>query len=1174
MKCISVETVIRYLSRLGGGLVFVAVLASLLLSPQPSWTQTASTGALKGTVADATGAVIAGAQVKVTNASTGEVHSVKSQSDGSYAVPLLLPGRYRVEISHEGFKKQNQVGLVIHVTETAVLNVRLEVGAVSTVVQVAATPEVVQTDTSTLGEVVSEQTVESLPLVNRNFTQITDLSAGVVSPVTLADELGRGSGGLDPLEDGSGTNVNGGRAYDNSYQMNGVNINDFTGAGAISGGIPIPNPDTIQEFKVQTGLYDAGYGRNAGANVDIVTKTGSSKFHGSVYEFWRNDVLNANDYFLKEGGAPRPELKQNQFGGTIGGPIVKDKLLFFGAYQGTRQVNGLVGRQTVFGPVDPLTNLPLPLTDDRSPAGIGAVFAGTRGFFQDFLQKIYGVPFGPAIAADGSNINPVALKVLQAKFPNGQYVFPSPNPVTDLISFSVPASFNEEQGMANVQFLQSSKNTLEGRTFFASSNQTNNFPGQAVGGGNLPGVPVTTQNFFTVDSISDNYTFSPNLINQFRFGYDRSRVTNITATPPFTYSSLGVTSAATNNDLACLVINGSYDLGTSWPSEWVQNLYDLQDTLSWVHGHHNVRFGGGLTQARLGVGKYRFYGENFFLSWPDFLLGLNGTQNGTFGLFSNVYLSFDGLGLFDSRNIEWEANGYAQDDFKVNDRLTLNLGFRYEWLPPGYSALGHETNFDRSLINPNPPASGSYQGYVVPANYPASDPFPAGVTKFSTNSSLLGTGQHAVAPRFGFSYKLLPNSNGFVLHGGYGIYYSSTFADAQSQGSSGPPFTDFRINTSPTATEADPFTEPIPPLSAFPIFIPYSPTTSLSTQLDPRNFRPAMTQQYTLSLQSELSRNLMLEVAYVGTNADHLIRSLYMNQAALASASNPIRGQTTNTVANVALRVPYEGFNVSGFREEQTEGRSNYNSLQVTLKKRLSKGLQVLASYTWSRTLDTDAAYVTDTAIGGGGHPGDQYAPHAGYGPSSFSRPHRLIVSYLYDFPQFNHGPAFARYALSGWAISGVTTFQAGTPLTITYADQNNVYGIPTNYASYAPGCSAANAGYHGSVSHRVTEYFNTSCFTSAPIVGDDGVADGFGNTSTGILRGPDQRNFDLALSKTTKLGRWESANVEFRAEFFNAFNTTQFANPSTGFQAAGFGVITGTSVAPRVGQLALKLHF
>ena len=440
-------------SRWAEGLWPLAALLGLCLT---GWAQTSTTGLLRGMVTDPSGRVISRADLHLTNERTNEVRTGKTGSDGAYIVPLLPPGAYRVDIDAIGFARATVTPVVIAVTETNVTNITLKVGSESTKVEVKGTPPIVETGTNALGDVVTTAQLEALPLVNRNFTQIMTLSAGVIASVTDATELGRGSGGQIPTTEGQGENVNGARASDISFRMDGVDVNDYDAAAF---GVPIPNPDSIQEFKVQTGMYDAEYGRDAGAVVNLVTRTGSNDFHGNVFEFWRNDVLNANDYFFNQNGVPRPELKQNQFGGTLGGPVSRNKLLFFGSYQGTRQINGVSSRQTFFSPLT---------TNDRSAASIGALFAGQQG-----LQYIFGPPgFGPAIAADGSNINPAALKLLQLKLANGQYLFPTANPANDLVSVSAPASFNENQYMGNLDLLESPNNTIQGRFFTALSNTT------------------------------------------------------------------------------------------------------------------------------------------------------------------------------------------------------------------------------------------------------------------------------------------------------------------------------------------------------------------------------------------------------------------------------------------------------------------------------------------------------------------------------------------------------------------------------------------------------------------------------------------------------------------------------------------------------------------------------
>src|SRR5262245_24843982 len=353
--------------------------------------QSASTGAVSGTVTDPANAVVVGARITATNQATGEKRTVDSGSAGAYLIPFLPPGTYNVEASVKGFKHVNYSDVRIVITETVKLDIRLTVGAVEEVVTVESRAAELQTESSTQGRVTSGEVLTSLPLVTRNFTQIIALNAGVSSDVTNAAEVGRGGGGTPETP----VVAHGASTQDNNYQMNGVEINDLQSSGHFSGGIAIPNPDAIQEFKVQTGQYDASYGRNAGANVDVVTKGGSNGFHGTIFEYFRNEALNANDFFSS--GQPKGVLRENQPGFSFGGPVKKDKLLFFTSYQATRQRNGVATRCKTNFSTPPLTN-------DRSPAALGALFAGQP----TFVQLATGLPIGPTVLPNGSNISPQA----------------------------------------------------------------------------------------------------------------------------------------------------------------------------------------------------------------------------------------------------------------------------------------------------------------------------------------------------------------------------------------------------------------------------------------------------------------------------------------------------------------------------------------------------------------------------------------------------------------------------------------------------------------------------------------------------------------------------------------------------------------------------------------------
>src|SRR5882724_1647865 len=373
----------------------------LLISGSAASAQTAATGQIAGTVIDPVKGSVPDAVVTVKNDATGVVRTVRTGADGDYVVPLLPPGNYSVTVAAPGFKTQTNTNVVVEVATTATANIKLQLGEASQSVTVEATAVVLQTDSATNGGVVNDKTVPALPLSSRNYTQILDLQPGVSGSVPNAASLGKNS--VDVF-------VNGGRIMDNSYQMDGQDVGNMEtqGTGSILsiGGISIPSPDAIQEFKVQTSLYDASYGRGAGANVNVVTKSGTDRIHGVVFEFVRNNKFNANDFFLNAAGQPRPELKQNQFGGTIGGPILKQKLFYFGSYQGTRQVNGQGSSS--------LSNTILPvLPADRTAATLGATFGGLSG------------ANGGTIAADGSNINPVALALLNTKLANGNFLIPS-----------------------------------------------------------------------------------------------------------------------------------------------------------------------------------------------------------------------------------------------------------------------------------------------------------------------------------------------------------------------------------------------------------------------------------------------------------------------------------------------------------------------------------------------------------------------------------------------------------------------------------------------------------------------------------------------------------------------------------------------------------------------------
>ena len=906
----------------------------------------------------------------------------------------------------------------------------------------------------------------------------------------------------------------------------------------------------------------------------IVTKGGGNEFHGTVFEFFRNDALNANDFFLNRAEQKRPKLKQNQFGFTLGGPIKKDKLLFFTSYQGTRQINGVARATTAattgsVGGCLEAASAP-PLTNDRSAAALGALFGN------DTAGPAFG---GVTVKPDGSNINPIALELLQMKLPDGSYLFPTPQTIDPtrpfesqgFSAFSRACSFNEDQFMTNADFLQSTKSKFAVRFFFANSAQNTTFR-QSV---NIPGFPRTTEIRFRNFSFAHTYIFNSNLLNEARVGFHRN-FDGFSAQAPFSWSGIGVAAAAQNDNLPCITMLGSYNICAAPSFSAVVDSYDFLDSVSYVRGRHSMRFGGGISRGRVYFRSYQNNDQILFLSYPDFLLGLDGVTNGSG--FSNVFLSVRFNGLFPHLLQVWDGNLYAQDDIKITNRLTLNAGLRYEHIGSYSDGLGRIVNFDMTRADPNPPPTGTLQGFVAAANY-SGGTLPPGVTKASNNSATNADGKNNWAPRVGFAWQVLPHSSRFVLRGGYVIYYSrlTTQTSFIHLGFS-EPFAEAGVEVAASSpTLANPFAQPIPPVSAFPVWMPYSPSSSLSISAVAPDIRPSIVQQYSMNLQTAFANDFLLEVGYVGTRGTHLFRERAPNQALLASPSDPIRGQTTNTLANIPLRVPIEGFGATGIGNIDSAGASWYNGLEVSITKRLSKGLQFLASYTFAKSLDTDGAnvvVVSDAAI----TIGNQNNPRSRYGRSSFDRLHRFVPSYVYNFPSPKSSSTFVNKLLGGWAVSGVATIQSGTALTLVSTNANNIFGITGNRAQLAAGCTNAQVVTPGSVNSKLNNYFNTACVgPSVPfrVIGADGMGTDFGNSGVGIVDGPDQRNFDIAPIKKTSVG-WlgENSNLEFRTELFNAFNTSQFANPFTDASSSSFGQIQSTSVSSRIIQLALKLNF
>lgn len=1136
-------------------LITVSLLVgTLLLSSTATFAQT--TGSVKGVVKDSSGAVLPGTNVTLTHKATNVSASMLTNETGTYSFAAVIPGEYTLTFDLQGFRRAVRESLTINVADVIVIDPVLEVGEINQAIEVTSDAALVQTSNVELGRVVEQLMVTGVPLSARNFTQILGLSPGVVSQVPDAGAYGRNSVNIS---------ANGARPWENSININGLSADNINSLGFDDAqdktGVAVPSPDAIQEFKVQTGLYDAEHGRQGGANVAIVTRSGTNEIHGTLFHFFRNDALNANEFFRNRGGLGKGVLKQNQFGGTVGGPIIKDRTFFFLSYQGTRQRNGVSAdaQRGVFLP---------PLTNDRSARTLGAQFGGLAGQFG-----------GVAVARDGSNINPVAIALLNARFADGSYMIPTPQEIrpngSGFSTFSVPIKFTEDQYMANVDHVFGNGDRLAFKTFLADLPTIVPFGV----GASLPGLPETDKKSNVNTGILYTHMFSPTMLNEARVGYARNYLVQI-HTEPFTSTQFGIKRPVQDIDkMPLLNVTGLFAIGPPQNAEngIIIHSYEASDTLHFVKGKHDIRLGANIQVNQ--TNRYLAFltrGRLDFASFPDFLLGMNAAQNGS--SFSNISAAQAANGINGRHPRFKNVAAFVQDDFRINQQLTVNAGLRWQYYGSEIDKHGRKGNFDRrkAILGPLP-AEGTLAGFVVPANASTDrlsrlNATPPSGYILPTKSLLDNDSLLSFAPRIGIAWRPVASKDNFVVRAGYGIYWSMLAGTAFEQQSFDPWMITTRAGSNflPTASLQDPYVAP-PATSELPFYRTLRPGQSdrIFLAIDPAVRKP-YTQQWSLNAQYGMG-NFLVELGYIGSHTVHLFSSMRPNQALLASPERPVNGQTTNTTANVVLRTPLLSWTPTGLTEYQSGFDASFHSLQASIKKQYSRGLTFMTAYTWSHGIDNVSASGGGRNQPLGGYTGDYYNRNGNRGTSDFDRTHRLVLSYVYQIPGMPSNPAF-QAVLGNWTFSGVSTIQSGSPYSITDSRGGTIYGV-TSYGQFANGRTVADAQKSGRTQDNLNAYFNASAFTTTPTIGN---GTGFGNVGRNILRGPGQVNFDMALLKAIPLrGLGEQRELEFRSEFFNVFNTPQFANPTSNAGApASFGVISRTIVAPRIIQFALKFKF
>jgi hypothetical protein len=1159
----------------------LAAAAILCFMTPMTQAQTATTGQIVGVVTDPSGALVVGAKVAVTS-DAGVRREVTTGGNGRYAFPLLDPGAYRLEVTSSGFASAKLQGIVVQITESTVADVALKVAGSPTTVSVTGESPLVQTESSARGSVISENEMRELPLPTRNFQQLLALTTGTSGSIENSSELGRGDA---PLY------VNGQRAVSNSIVVNGIDANSI-GTGSLPN-LSVPSVDSLQEFIVQTSMYDASQGRNAGGVVAAVTKSGSNRFHGNAYEFLRNTVLDANNFFLNgyENGVvtPRPTYRRNQFGGTLGGPLVKDRAWFFISYQGTRETNGTSltnSLATMF--------LPQFLGPDR-----------TSPTFLTRLATCYGVTIDPL---------GVAAKALTTQI-NGQYMIPSTpgvtttgcatpgagltaSPVLDTIPSN--STYKEDQFNANLDIKLNNANRFFAKYFFAA-NRTDQALYDQFGDGSplqAPGWPTEEDVNQRLLSVGITSVISNHLLNEVRFGWSTIYGPG-KPSQPVTSSDLGISSPLSGlfPGMPTLLFANMFTLGPSplATNYAATNTYPVGDMMTWTKGRHTLKFGGEYKRQELDAPYFDVY-SNGELVYLGLLTG------STFGDFLDgvADASVIGSGTNSLHNRANDFSAFFQDDWKVAPRLTLNLGLRYDYFGPTTETDGHFVGFDpsKAVTTPVPPAACLFGlspcGSIVTGGFvQAGNGNLPGFPK--VGNGLVNPNYRNFGPRLGFAYQLTNNGN-VVVRGGYGIFYDRPNMRLYNLQLFNMPYE--MMATALLTPNSNPFFQ-VPLPSAFPLnlsnttYFPYGgyPAylnmtsyllhgATLTTAVPATGVYPDLhdwsipyVQSFNLGVQTSFARNWMLDLGYVGSLGRKFPRLFSFNQA-----QNPYgvfglfpSGLFFPSTAGSLGGPFFPGFSnltapgVGSFLME-SNSNSNYNSLQATLNKRFSHGLQMLLSYTWSHSMDDySGSDVSDIGV----VPGNMVNEQSNYATSDFDRRHRFVASYLYNLPDAYHGSsAFGKKALNSWSVSGIVTLQSGLPVSIFgRAD----FFVSTR-ADLAPGRTLESAIKSGNVADRLgnnnNPYFDTSAFTQPPLFTPD-----WGQLGRNIIRGPKQIDTDFSIMKSIPVT--ESQGVEFRAEFFNLFNNVNFANPvNIIYPSSNFGSIVTTTTGPRVVQFALKYTF
>ncbi len=1137
----------------------IVFAVALLVSHNPVRAQV-TTGTILGAIHDTSGAAVAGANIQITDLSKGTTTTYQTDQAGEYNAPFLIPGTYSVTITKEGFKRAFSPSVTLDVDQKARVDITLQVGQVSQTLEVTATAPLVRSESAELGEVVGQRQVQDLPLNGRNFAQLVDLVPGV-TPGQPGENLS-GSSSFNPRA-ASDFNALGSQANTNAWLVDGIDDNEWT----FNTVMVQPSVESIAEFKVLTGTFSAEFGRGAGV-VSVSTRSGSNAFHGEVFDYLRNSYMDARNYFNPT-TQKQPEYRRNQFGGALGGRIIKDKLFFFADYYGQRSLKGIVNLNSVPTAQERVGNF----SNYTNTAGKLITIYDPLSTIQLANGTYTRTPF-PNNIIPANEINPVGFNVAS--------IYPLPQTAGSFNNFVSAANqvINDDGGNGRVDYRLSDKDSAFARYSFEQFVQT--APNPLVGGSGtccLP-TPSFAASQFNLGpyvagiqntrlaaqglAFNETHLFSPTLLNEFRTGYSR--------TNPFTFQSDYGHPSATSLGIQGINVTQfasgipNIQIGSSCGAEFTclqggqaflpahprQTNIQFEDNLSWTRGTHTLKFG------------FRYIRE---LSSPftntttrgQFTFNDNFTDNpqspsGTGSGLAALLFGFPNSG---SRNYlqtpyyvtngEWA--GFFQDDWKVNPRLTLNLGLRYDVFTPDTEIRNRLANFNWSTL-----------AYVY-----------ADVNGTSATAGVQ-TRYGDLGPRIGFAYDLLGNGK-TILRGGYGIVYFPDPFSASDELGQQPPFTvsqTFNDQTyyigsaygnfcTPGNLAAgclpqinNPFPQGVTTLS--PSIMMNSATLNAAAPAlighQMSNLTPYM-ESYSLNVERQVTGSSMAEVAYAGSRGIHLTY-IYNPDEILPGPAG------VNSAPSIQSRRIIQPLNnISTWVQADERNMSNYNSLQAKFTQRYSSGFTALVGYTYSRSMD----YGGSAASGGGavGNPQTITNLKAGYGPSGFDQMHRLVGSFTYELP-FGPGRKFVSsglvsHVIGGWNLDGIITLATGLPFTV-YLNSGVNFSAPS-WPNRIAGGTLPNP--------QPSLWFNTAAFVAPPF-------NTYGNSARGVLYGPATANWDMSVDRVFKFT--ERVGLHLRFDAFNAFNTPNFGEPNANIGSPTAGVITSTVLDNRDLQLSGKIVF